>query len=603
VILDDPAVSAGGNRGDKKVDKGDEEACCTKVHHLFPHNSGGSSLRLTGLETVEWVSQKLRESTGHPLYDAQKEALKKILEKPRGIIQMPTGAGKTRLAAATLLALYHKGSIQKGDIVLYFTPRRVIREQAVKEFEEKSLEKVSDPPFFVYSVDDEGKSTASELLNNLLTTGPSLAGKSGIGVYVLTPQLLNHYSNVIESTLDKFKRVKVVILDEVHHTYWGNEISDKIVSLLKLSDVKFVMGLSATPVKEAVDNVGEIIYSLSSSKAMEMGILARKLKIYSTMTFTRIPESYLKSDKWWAAVKDRDIQWKFAVIERAEKYAQEIVEKLGKEVGSLNQRVPKTLVVAANTKEADRLKEFLIKEIDNRGREDPENLVYVAHYKEDEPIEVINQFKAKKEGVLITVNMADIGFDDPNLEVLVIARAIETPVGYVQIRGRVLRKPTNSQNLKETRYALIIDLTGAAKHEKYVEEVELGKYAQKIKSEKLKRDLMGKGDVPEISGEVKIGEYKIIEIPPTDTPTDTSHRKSAYVKIIIDQEENTCTIEEFPAKLNALLKKHYSVNSFRILFSPGLRRSIEEIIKRNFRGWMPSIEKSHEGITVIKIKD
>jgi len=334
---------------------------------------------------------------------------------------------------------------------------------------------------------------------------------------------------------------------------------------------------------------------------MKMGILAQKLKIYSTTTFTHLIETYSSPDKWRAAVKDTDIQWKFAVIERAEKYAQEIVEKLSNEVGSLNQRVPKTLVVAANTKEADRLREFLIRELRNRGRDDSENLVYVAHYREDKPVEVINQFKEEKEGVLVTVNMADIGFDDPNLEVLVIARPISTPVGYVQIRGRILRKPKDSQNLKETRYALIIDLTGAAEHEKHVEEVELGKYARTIKSEDLMRDLMGKGIVPEISGEVKIGEYKIIEVPPTSIPTGTSCRKSAYVKIIIDREENTCTIEEFPDKLySLLLKKHYSVISFRILFSPGLHRQIVEIIRQNFPGWIPYTEKSQEGVTVIK---
>jgi superfamily II DNA or RNA helicase len=553
---------------------------------------------LTGLETVEWVSQKLRESTGHPLYDAQKEALKKILEKPRGVVQMPTGAGKTRLAAATLLALYHKGSIQKGDIVLYFTPRRVIREQAVKEFEEKSLEKVSDPPFFVYSVDDEGKSTASELLNNLLTTGPSLAGKSGIGVYVLTPQLLNHYSNVIESTLDKFKRIKVIILDEVHHTYWGGEISKIMARLLQLSNVKYVFGFSATPVSEAIQNIGSLLYSLSSREAMEVGILAKKLKIYSTTTITSIREIRSPRNEWLAESGVKGLEWKFAVNERAEKYAKTIVEKLSEEVGSLKQRVPKTLVIAANTKEADMLKEFLIKEIGNRGKEDAENLVYVAHYREDEPILVINQFKEEKEGVLITVNMADIGFDDPNLEVLVIARPIATPVGYVQIRGRVLRRPTNHDSLKESRYALIIDLTGAAEHERLVEAVELGKFIG-IKSGDLRRDLIGEeSDVPEASGEVKMGEFKTIEVPPIDTKsTATSRKKKTFVRITNSHEEVKCTKEELPAKLRFLLKRY---DNLRISYKPGDHAEIANIITQNFPRLIVYTVKSQPGIMFIK---
>jgi len=614
-------------------------------------------------ELIRQVNGRLEKFTGHQLNDAQKEALMKILDKSKGIVQMPTGSGKTRLAAAFIWALYAMGSIQEGDLVFYFTPRRVILGQTFEEFKKSlgvssaAIKRNTESPFMVIPMNLETEEVAKllkkliwikhkptnleELLADLLSEFPKIKPKK-IGIIILTPQLLNLFfkKDVEKKNFNQdFNPVKAIILDEVHHTYWGDEISNAINRLLELNNSKFVIGLSATPVKEAVENVGGVLYSLSSRKAMEMGILVRKLKIYSTRTITHIP--HLKSGERSNTTNetDQDKQWKFAIVERAKKYAQEIVKRITEEAGPLSQRVPKTLVVAANTKEANRLKEFLIKEIGKRQRKDPEELVYVAHYKEEEPIEVINEFKKEKEGVLVTVNMADIGFDDPNLEVLVIARPINTPVGYVQIRGRVLRKPNNSNNLKETKYALIIDFTESAKYEENVEEVERGEYAKTITSEELRRDLTGEGDVLELNGEVKIANYEVIEVSPGSTtkrilqskpisqdehskpsqpklqaPTSADNTPNSVTTINASQKKslkNThmeiivvdlkfrkkCTIDEFPTTFTSLLKKCHMAKTFKIIPAIGFLYYIvgivNDIVKQNFPDYIIYIEKSY----------
>ena len=74
------------------------------------------------------------------------------------------------------------------------------------------------------------------------------------------------------------ERIKAVILDEVHHTYNGPNISHAIKSIVNGSD--FVIGLSATPTKESVNNIGKILYYYGIRDAMKKGMLVGNIKFY-----------------------------------------------------------------------------------------------------------------------------------------------------------------------------------------------------------------------------------------------------------------------------------------------------------------------------------
>ena len=72
-------------------------------------------------------------------YDCQRRALEEVLKRAieggyvEGIIQMPTGTGKTLLAAAIIKALIIESLIKNGYI-LFLAPRSVLREQAFSTF-------------------------------------------------------------------------------------------------------------------------------------------------------------------------------------------------------------------------------------------------------------------------------------------------------------------------------------------------------------------------------------------------------------------------------------------------------------------------------------
>jgi len=471
---------------------------------------------------ISWVDQCFKRSIDITLYEKQKQAIYQLLEKfysqngIRGVFQMPTGAGKTIVAAGLIMALYRLKMLETRNIVLYLTPRKVLKDQVEDRFEDifQIFETPKGLPIFRV---DKPESDMVGWLKFFLEDW----AEDSILIVIITPNALHDFVKKFGEEIYRFRnieKIRLVLMDEVHRVYFGPKIFDSIRKLIHELSPKCIIGLSATPIKQAIDNIGPILYHLSSLDAMREGILVKKLKIYSTRTHVKLLER-----------ADKD-EWCVAVIERAEAYADEILKKLsdvvrdvyGLQVNTdpLPNRVPKTLIVAANTTEANEIAKSLRKRISERRPDINVNeLVRVAHYKIEESLKEIKEFKEQDQGILVTVNMADMGFDDPNLEVLVIARPIRTHIGYVQIRGRVLRKPTNTlDNIKASKYAILIDLTDAARHEEFVEKVELGEFAVK-NLEEIESDLKGKGEVDKVHGKVTIKpQYKIIEIPPESAP-------------------------------------------------------------------------------------
>lgn len=455
----------------------------------------------------------IEECTGRKLNIGQRLALQGLfsetqsVERTRLVIGMPTGSGKTRLAASIVLYLGITGRLRNGDKVLIMAPRKVIIKQNKSQLEMVLKSKSVPLKFRIETAKTKSNRFHSQMWNPKTMTHNLhlLLSKSGlyIDVLLLTPQLWNLYVSTYDS--ENFMKIKAIILDEVHHTYWGSEVSNSIEQLLGSGDLEFALGLSATPTKEAIGSFGRLYCPLTTMQAMKEGILISGLKIYSTDTYAYLIESSLD-------------QWKVAIYERAQKYAENIIElmKLETDASLHLHRIPKTLVVAANTTEAEELRKYLVQEVRNAGREDADDLAFMAHYKVKKHDYVIKKFKEKQEGILVTVDMAKMGFDDPNLEFLVIARPVNTPLGYVQIRGRVLRRTDEEAHEKNIKLikskAILIDFTNSARFENIVNKVEDGELANEYSSDQLLSDLSGKGYVPRVHAEVKIGDFRVMEI-------------------------------------------------------------------------------------------
>jgi superfamily II DNA or RNA helicase len=468
-------------------------------------------------ELEELLDSKELEIPIEKLNVYQREALGKILRKyfrdskVSNIVQMPTGTGKTILAAAVILALWLMNRNKEDKLfVLFLAPRSVIRFQAYVTFM-NIIRKISKGNVRIYLEDNSASfcrdvSLISGKYHKLpnFTTGFQKYRLNGL-VIVITPQLLMSVSKNRTSCFTNIvNNIDALILDEVHTYYIGEETRKIIEDVFRNSKrLQMTLGLTATPVKESIELVGDLIYQKHSRDAMDKGLLTPLLRIICYRTWLsniKIIESN---------ANDYKDEWRLAIVERAKEYANRILEIIGSLMNDEQlERFPKVLVMAPNITEADLIHEQLQSLLNDYYKNVK---VLKAHSKlaDEKPHKIIDHFKKLKSGILITVNMADIGFDDPDLEVLVIARPLNNPVSYVQIRGRVLRKAKVTDNIKNMLgYALIIDLVSqpgksALEHEKLVEEVERGVVPKKEFIKALS-ELRGVGEVPKARAIVNV---------------------------------------------------------------------------------------------------
>ena len=412
-------------------------------------------------EVIRGFNVLLRENCGFKgLNPIQERALKEIIEKienghSKGIVALPTGTGKTILAACLIRWIIARLEEIRGARILFLAPRLVILEQVAGMPDMAGAcitgfhRIFKDIPIAPHPLIERGNryGKGEELLNLLESDWPYLC------VVATTPQLLwNIYKDdeKWEKLLKNIGRVKVLIIDEVHHTYNGKKTREEIMKEI-IDRVEYVIGLSATPTNEAVANVGSPLARCSIEEAMRLGVLVGGIKfyVYDTEVEKRSTEGPFD-------------EWKVCIKRRAHEYAEKIIgiiNNIKKLVG--RDDVPKTAVACPNVKEANALYDILNEKL---GKEN----IYIAHYESRKkrgrrPTEEILDFRDSKSGVLVSVNMIDIGFDDKDLEILVLARPIRNPISYVQLVGRVLRTPskkTRAWNIKsKLGYCVVVDLT------------------------------------------------------------------------------------------------------------------------------------------------
>ncbi len=98
-----------------------------------------------------------------------------------------------------------------------------------------------------------------------------------ISILIVTPNGLHNFLKQYKSVdeLNNASRIKLILLDEVHRVYFGPEILKSISMLINGIALKnaSIIGLSATPIRQAIEYIGPILYSLSSLQAMEEPLL------------------------------------------------------------------------------------------------------------------------------------------------------------------------------------------------------------------------------------------------------------------------------------------------------------------------------------------
>lgn len=390
------------------------------------------------------------------------------------LVEMATGTGKTRMAAAFIKRLFEANAITR---VLFLVDRITL----AKQTEDAFAEHLPDYPAYV------------------LRPGRRFQDEKRITITTLQ-SMINLYRDYSAGYFD------LIITDECHRSIYG-----KWSGVLRHFD-GILVGLTATPCvasREIIDalpddedkafirdtlrffEVDQPTFRYTLRQAISEGYLV-PYQIYKALTVKTAAEDgfeVTQSELDWSAMDEEtrlefealfgsedkilvdpnSLERKFTIPERNRAIVREFRQVLDKGYAGPDgvRRYPadgKTIVFAVTKRHAETLAQILDAEFADR-KPSPE-VRYVDFVvsdtpggREDTTDSMVRIKRFKKETfpkILVSVNMLDTGFDCPEVVNLVMARFTKSAILYQQMRGRGTRK---ADHIKKQNFT-IFDFVG-----------------------------------------------------------------------------------------------------------------------------------------------
>jgi len=383
------------------------------------------------------------------------DSLKK--NKPRALLQMATGSGKTFTAVTQI---YRLAKYAKAKRVLFLVDRGNLGRQAKKEFEQY------DTPL------DGRKFTSHYNVNMLGTTGVADTTK----VTISTIQRL--YSQLsgteldddadersgyeIESNTESKQPRKVlynseipietfdlIIIDECHRSIYN--LWRQVIEYFDA----FLIGLTATPTKKTIGffnqnlvseythedavidkvNVGYDIYRIKTEKSEKGDLIeaGTAVQVRDRLTKKKRQEILDKDENYTKTQLDRSVIAPNQILTVLTAFKDNCLPDCFSE----RTWVPKTLIFAKDDDHADRIVDK-VREVFNEGNRFCKKITYRVGKKTAE--NTIKEFKISPHlRVAVTVDMIATGTDIKPLECIIFMRDVRSQAYYEQMKGRGTR--------------------------------------------------------------------------------------------------------------------------------------------------------------------
>lgn len=345
------------------------------------------------------------------LRDYQEECVKKGLEvltskkSCASIIVAPTSAGKALIL----------GTIAKNlnELVVVLQPSKELLTQNYKHYTSYGLEAS------IYSA-----SLGKKELDKGVVFGT-------IGSIIKDAEMLRQ------------KGLRYVIIDECHR---GSKKGSQLDKFLKKTGVKNILGLTATPVVLSNSINGSMLKMQNREYSNIFKSIAHVVQIQEmTSRGYWTPLEYKQVAMDLSNLTLNSIGTEFTSESVTKNYIENNLEKVIVDaVGELEKNnVKSILVFCPSVKEAQELQEKI-----------KNSEVVYGDMKNIDRDRILSDFKQEKFNVLINCQMLQIGYDNPNLEAVIMATPTNSVALYYQILGRVVRIKEGKEK------AQVIDLVG-----------------------------------------------------------------------------------------------------------------------------------------------
>jgi superfamily II DNA or RNA helicase len=408
----------------------------------FPREYAGfpEDRRDQALEVIGPVELKDLHDFQCRVRDRLRELLRSTESNKRGMLSLPTGAGKTRVAVQSLVEHFVDGEITEP--VLWIAQSDELCEQAVQAWAE--VWRAMGPP--------------TPLTISRLWDVNSAEPAGSPQVVVATIQKLDA-SVMKEPRYDWLSQAGVVIVDEAHRGA-TSPTTTELLNWLGLEargeDRCPLIGLTATPFIGANEELTKILARRYGHRRLDEGLfpednteqlitLLQHRGILSRVVHRRIDGIQIDLDK---SQMDE--------LERFQRLPRAVEAQLGLNaarnrtlVDSIRKQDPhwQILLFAASVENAQTLAALLRLE----------NITAAAVTAETRPgarRHYVEQFKRRNIRVLTNYGTLTTGFDAPEVRAVYVARPTYSPNLYLQMIGRGLRGPENGG----TDECLIVDV-------------------------------------------------------------------------------------------------------------------------------------------------
>jgi type I restriction enzyme R subunit len=448
----------------------------------------GDSLRARLQQLPSLVTQGLRE--------CQIEAIKNLeqslaQDRPRALVQMATGSGKTFMAVSLIYRLIKSGNARR---VLFLVDRNNLGRQTLTEFQQYLTPDDGRKFTELYNVQRLSSNTFDPVSRVCITTIQRLYSMLR-GEPELDPELEEHSLFDLPEMAEKPKEVAYnpqipietfdfIITDECHRS-----IYNLWRQVLEYFDA-FIIGLTATPSKQTIgyfnqNLVMEYSHERAVADGVNVGYEVYRIQTEITEKGSRVESGYYvdKRDKLTRKVRweqlDEDLEYAAAQLDRdvvAPDQIRTVIRTFKEKIPEIfpgRSEVPKTLIFAKDDSHAEDIV-HLVREEFGKGNEFCKKITYLTYKATGEKTEdLIASFRnSYHPRIAVTVDMISTGTDIRPIECLLFMRDVKSPVYFEQMKGRGTRtiSPTDltavTPDAPHKTHFVIVDAVGVCESDK-----------------------------------------------------------------------------------------------------------------------------------------
>ena len=444
--------------------------------------------------TLRYNLQTLPVLERQGLRDCQIEAIVNLeksfaADRPRALIQMATGSGKTYTAVSFAYRLIKFANAKR---ILFLVDRSNLGRQTLKEFQQYTTPDDSRKFTELYNVQHLATNQIDEVSKVCITTiqrlYSMLKGESAFDEEIENESLFNLNSgNQPAAEVEYNPKIPIstcdfIITDECHRS-----IYNRWRPVLEYFDA-FIVGLTATPSKQTLgffdqNLVTEYSHEQAVADGVNVGYEVYRIKTEIAEDGSKIPPGFYvdKRDKLTRKIRwellDEELEYSPNQLDRdvvapdqIRKVIQTFRDNLFTEIFPGRKQVPKTLIFAKDDSHAEDILDIVRTEF-GKGNDFCKKITYRTTG--DTPERLLASFRnSYNPRIAITVDMVATGTDIKPLECIIFMRNVRSQVYFEQMKGRGTRTISSTDlhavtpDTHHKTHFVIVDAVGVCENDK-----------------------------------------------------------------------------------------------------------------------------------------